>query len=56
MGSHEVGYFYHYIILDIFSRPVVGWCVADAESARPGPRCRVIVWTASAPKRRRGRG
>ena len=29
MGS----YFYLYVILDIFSRRVVGWCVADAESA-----------------------
>jgi putative transposase len=27
-------YFYLYVILDIFSRRVVGWCVADAESAR----------------------
>jgi putative transposase len=26
-------YFYLYVILDIFSRRVVGWCVADAESA-----------------------
>jgi hypothetical protein len=24
---------YLYVILDIFSRGVVGWCVADAESA-----------------------
>jgi putative transposase len=28
-----VCYFYLYVILDIFSRRVVGWCVADAESA-----------------------
>ncbi len=26
-------YYYLYVILDIFSRRVVGWCVADAESA-----------------------
>lgn len=26
--------FYLYVILDIFSRRVVGWCIADAESAR----------------------
>src|SRR3954447_7327709 len=26
-----LGYFYLYVILDIFSRRVVGWCVADAE-------------------------
>jgi len=25
-------YFYLYVILDIFSRRVIGWCVADAES------------------------
>jgi hypothetical protein len=35
-GSHEVGYFYHYIILDIFSRRVVGWCVWLMQRAR-GP-------------------
>ena len=26
-------YFYRYVILDIFSRRVVSWCVADAETA-----------------------
>jgi putative transposase len=26
-------YFYLYVIIDIFSRRVVGWCIADAESA-----------------------
>src|SRR4051812_39661111 len=26
-----LAYFYLYVILDIFSRRVVGWCVADAE-------------------------
>ncbi len=39
MGPAKWSYFYLYVILDIFSRRVVGWCVADAESAtlfRPG--------------------
>jgi transposase InsO family protein len=32
-GPAKWSYFYLYVILDIFSRRVVGWCVADAESA-----------------------
>src|SRR5690349_18493129 len=31
MGPAKWSYFYLYVILDIFSRRVVGWCVADAE-------------------------
>jgi transposase InsO family protein len=33
MGPAKWTYFYLYVILDIFSRRVVGWCVADAETA-----------------------
>ena len=33
MGPTKWSYFYLYVILDIFSRRVMGWCVADAESA-----------------------
>ena len=33
MGPNKWSYFYLYVILDIFSRRVVGWCVADAESS-----------------------
>jgi transposase InsO family protein len=33
MGPAKWSYFYLYVILDIFSRRVVGWCVADRESA-----------------------
>jgi putative transposase len=33
MGPTKWSYFYLHVILDIFSRRVVGWCVADAESA-----------------------
>jgi putative transposase len=33
MGPTKWTYFYLYVILDIFSRRVVGWCVADAETA-----------------------
>ena len=33
MGPTKWSYFYLYVILDIFSRRVVSWCVADAESA-----------------------
>lgn len=32
-GPAKWSYFYLYVILDIYSRCVVGWCVADAESA-----------------------
>ena len=32
-GATKWSYFYLYVIIDIFSRRVVGWCVADAESA-----------------------
>jgi putative transposase len=31
MGPAKWSYFYLSVILDIFSRRVVGWCVADAE-------------------------
>jgi len=31
MGSAKHSYFYLYVILDILSRRVAGWCVADAE-------------------------
>jgi putative transposase len=33
MGPQKWSYFYLYVILDIFSRRVVAWCVADAETA-----------------------
>ena len=33
MGPAKWSYFYLYVLLDIYSRRVVGWCVADAESA-----------------------
>jgi len=39
VGHHEADgpakwtYFYLYVIIDIFSRRIVGWCVADRESA-----------------------
>lgn len=33
MGPAKWIYFYLYVIIDIFSRRVVGWCVADTESA-----------------------
>jgi transposase InsO family protein len=33
MGPMKWTYFYLYVIIDIFSRRVVGWCVADRESA-----------------------
>lgn len=33
MGPQKWSYFYLYVILDIFSRRVVGWCVEHAESA-----------------------
>src|SRR5271170_364085 len=32
-GPAKWSYFYLYVILDIYSRRVVGWCVADSESA-----------------------
>ena len=32
-GPVKWTYFYLYVILDIFSRRVVGWCIADAENA-----------------------
>jgi transposase InsO family protein len=32
-GPEKWMYFYLYVIIDIFSRRVVGWCVADAENA-----------------------
>jgi putative transposase len=33
MGPAKWSYFYLYVIIDIFSRRVVGWCVVDRESA-----------------------
>jgi len=39
MGPRQWSYFYLYVIIDIFSRRVVGWCVADRESATCSPRC-----------------
>jgi putative transposase len=33
MGPAKWTYFYLYVIIDIFSRRVVGWCIADTESA-----------------------
>jgi len=33
MGPEKWTYFYLYVIIDIFSRRVVGWCIADTESA-----------------------
>lgn len=33
MGPVKWTYFYLYVIIDIFSRRIVGWCVADTESA-----------------------
>ena len=33
MGPAKWTYFYLYVVIDIFSRRVVGWCVADTESA-----------------------
>ena len=33
MGPEKWSYFYLYVILDIYSRRVTGWCVADAETA-----------------------
>jgi putative transposase len=33
MGPAKWSYFYLYVIIDIFSRRVVGWCIADRESA-----------------------
>ena len=33
MGPAKWTYFYLYVIIDIFSRRIVGWCVADAENA-----------------------
>src|SRR5271167_1986664 len=38
-GPAKWTYFYLYVILDIFSRRVVGWCVADAESAACSRLC-----------------
>lgn len=34
MGPAKWTYFYLYVVIDIFSRRVVGWCVADRESAK----------------------
>ena len=33
MGPEKWTYFYLYVIIDIYSRRVVGWCVVDAENA-----------------------
>ena len=33
MGPAKWSYFYLYVIIDIFSRRIVGWHIADAETA-----------------------
>ena len=33
MGPAKWSCFYLYVIIDIFSRRIVAWCIADAESA-----------------------
>jgi transposase InsO family protein len=33
MGPGKWNYYYLYVILDIYSRRVVGWCIAEAETA-----------------------
>ena len=33
MGPAKWSYFYLYVIIDIFSRRIVAWCIADTESA-----------------------
>jgi transposase InsO family protein len=38
MGPAKWSYFYLYVIIDIFSRRIVAWCIADAESAKLGDR------------------
>jgi putative transposase len=38
MGPAKWSYFYLYVILDIFSRRVVGWCVADADPVQGAVR------------------
>ena len=38
LGPEKWQYFYLYVILDIFSRYVTGWMVADRETAGPGGR------------------
>jgi transposase InsO family protein len=48
MGPEKWSYFYLYVILDIFSRRVVGWCVADAESATLFKRCSRMPWQSTA--------
>jgi len=32
-GLVKWSYFYLYVFIDIFSRRIVAWCIADAESA-----------------------
>jgi putative transposase len=44
MGPAKWTYFYLYVILDIFSRRVVGWCVADAETAALFKPPRRLAW------------
>jgi putative transposase len=53
-GPAKWTYFYLYVILDIFSRRVVGWCVADADpvqgAVRRHPRqARRAAWPADPP-------
>ncbi len=38
VGTGQVGYFYLYVILNIFSRYVVGWMVAHREAAAPATK------------------
>src|SRR5665811_2086485 len=46
MGPAKWTYFYLYVIIDIFSRRVVGWCVADKESATLFTAC--LLYTSDA--------
>ena len=36
LGPKKWSYFYLYVIMDIYSRYVVGWMVADRENSAPG--------------------
>jgi putative transposase len=58
-------YFYLYLVMDVWSRPIVGWCIAERESAEVaatlvrqacadgsvGPRCLVLHSDNGAPMR-----
>ena len=52
MGPAKWTYFYLYVIIDIFSRRVVGWRVADTESAacfNPCSKTRCQAWRGARP-------